>query len=95
MRKFIRTHSFEGVEARYGNAFIVANQYYHSLKLFGELFAEAQKSFPELSEADVECVTVIESGSCKGCPVLRFSCKADIVVDGWTSCESLPDIEVR
>ncbi len=91
--KYIRTHQTSG-GTRFGNAFLVANHYSHSLAAFRELLTEAQKSFPELTEDDIECRTVRESSWCNNCAVIRFSVPADTVKDGWFNCETLPNLDV-
>lgn len=91
--KYIVTHSVDfksdGV-VTFNNAYIIPNNYDHSLKGFQTLVAEARKSFPDLLDEDVECRTVIQSGWCKRCPVIRFllSSGPAPTVDGWTNCEN-------
>lgn len=93
MNKYIRTHYVED-GSKSGNAFIIANNSDHSLKGFRKLLKEARKAFPDLKEDDVECRTVVNSSWCEGGAVLRFPCPPDIVIDGWTNVEKLPNVVV-
>ncbi len=90
MHKYVRTHQ-DSSGNRFGNAFIVSG-YSHTMEAFQQLLKEARKHFPGLTESDVECRTVIKSGWCDGCAVLRFPCEPDTKKHGWLNVEKLPDI---
>lgn len=95
-RKFIVTHSWgRNNEFRNGNAFIIPNHYSNSLAAYSNLMEEARKDFPNLKAEDVECLTVRESGWCKGMPVIQFSVEPDSRKNGWLNCEDhLPDAKL-
>lgn len=88
--KYIVTHEAAGTE--FGNAFIVPNNYDHSLGGYDKLFAEAKKSFPGLSRESAECRTVIKSSHCEGMPVLRFPCEPHKQATGWRNVDRLSDM---
>lgn len=94
--KFIVSHSWgNDKEYRSGNAFIIPNNYTYSLAAFDAMFELARQSFPQLKREDVECRRVVSSQHCLGCPVLRFSCTPDTVIDGWKNYENrIPDVGV-
>jgi hypothetical protein len=81
-----------------GFGFIIPNNYDHSIAAFKKLFDEATKSFPSLTGEMVECRTVVASGHCKGCPIIRFPIAEHWLenADGWKICKNgLPDISWR
>lgn len=95
--KYIVSHSWGNNathdEYRSGNAFIIPNNYDHSLAGFIRMLKEARKSFPSLKLSDVECLTVLQSSWCKGCPLIRFPVEPDIKIEGWENQEKrLPDV---
>lgn len=96
MEKYIVTHSIEyddGHVAYYSNGVIIASTYNHSIKLYQNLLEEVQKSFPELTESQVECRTVVESRWCKGLPMLFFPLKPQTIAEGWRNVSELPDVK--
>ena len=94
--KYIATHSVEFEKdkppTRFSNAWLMPNNYCHSLAAFMKLVEEARKDFPKLKDEDVECLTVVHSSWCKGFPIIRFTVPADTKRAGWYDCERLPDI---
>jgi hypothetical protein len=87
MRKYLVWHECDN--ERHVNAYVLPNHYGHSLKTFKELATIAKSAFSHLKEDDIECCTVVDSGWCKGCPVVRFylgDWKGD-VPDGWKLLE--------
>jgi len=92
MRKFIATH--ESLAGRFGNAYIIPDHCSHSIKTFLALVTEARRDFPELRDVDIECRTVVESAWCRGCPIIHFAVKADLVREGWVNVETLPDVQL-
>jgi hypothetical protein len=96
--KYIVTHEVdfgtaqEPGKKRFGNAYIIANCYDHSLPSFQRMIAMAKKAFPRIKDKEIECRTVIYSSWCKGCPVIKFPVPPDSQREGWTETSSMPDV---
>lgn len=94
-RKYIVYHDVTNGDntTRFVNCIVIPNHYDHSLASFAELVAEARKTFPDLKDDDAACLTVVQSGSCKNCPALRFprppikATREPKPKDGWTVSE--------
>lgn len=83
MDKFIRSHEHDGV--RYSNGFIVGKLHTHSFGVYRDMIAEARKTFPELSDEHVQCISVCESALSLSYPAIRFACYTDAIRNGWLS----------
>ena len=98
MTKLIVTHSWgPNNKNRSGNAYIFPQHYSHSLESYAKLAKQAKADWKELnlSDSDIECLTITKSSWCQGHPIIRFSVPADSVCDGWKNfTESLPDIYI-
>jgi len=80
-RKFIVEHEVGGTT--YTNGFIIAKHYNHSLAAYKKLVDEARKTFPDLTDEAIDCCTVVASGWCKSCPIIRFLLPNGSRDDGW------------
>lgn len=90
MRKYIVHHEEDGF--RYTNGFIIANHYNHSFAAFKAMRDEAKATFREIPDTKIECHTVLNSGWCKGCPIIRFSLPAGTEMKGWATVhDRIPD----
>ena len=85
MEKIIATHEAGNTKSSYG--FIVSRNYNRSLKHFKHLAAEAQKDFPNLTEADIECFIVTHSNYNRGLPGVRFRLEANTQHPDYHACE--------
>ena len=92
-RNYIVTHTAAG--ATFCNGFVIADHYSHSYASFGELIAVARLAFPGLLDNEIECRTVVASGWCAKCPVIRFPVRVGSEADGWHQCGRIPDVVVH
>lgn len=81
VKKFIVTHEAAG--SVFSNAILIPDNYDKRLSAYVALFEEAKRSFPEITQDDVECSVVIKSGWCQGCPIMHISVPAGSAPDGW------------
>ena len=85
---WVRTH--KTTVGEYGNAFLVAPTSDQSLTTYKQLAHEAKKLIPGLTEDDVFCGIVTESGMWLYRAVLRVPCEAHLKLDGFDNVEKLP-----
>jgi hypothetical protein len=76
MHKYLVRHTWGNNENRdehvSWNAFVMPNHYNHSVKVFAEMAALIRQTFPEATDDQVNCRTVVKSAWCNGFPVAHF-----------------------
>ena len=77
---------------RFSVAYIMGLNYDLSLASYVDLFKEIKKDFPWLKESNCRCHVVLESGWCKGQPVITFEVRINQQKNGWKSKEKLVDV---
>jgi hypothetical protein len=109
MHKYLVRHTWgDNNEHDSWNAFVMPNHYNHSVKVFTEMAALIRQTFPEATDDEVNCRTVVKSAWCRGFPVAHFGLMRKENGDyhgfepteeqrqGWTVLDQrpLPDIQL-